>query len=100
VLLCGTVVPPELEPLPERARFRAVHYLALTCRPDVLAARLRARPAWRQWDETRIAEMLEHAAWLERNAASLEPPVALLDTTERSVEETAAAVCRWIATRE
>jgi hypothetical protein len=40
-----TVVPPELEPLPERALFRDVHYLALTCRADVLAARLRARPA-------------------------------------------------------
>ena len=49
VLLCGTVVPPELEPLPERALFREVHYLALTCRADVLAARLRARPAWREW---------------------------------------------------
>jgi len=43
VLLCGTVVPPELEPLPERALFGQVHYLALTCRADVLAARLRAR---------------------------------------------------------
>jgi gluconate kinase len=48
VLLCGTVVPPELEPLPERALFTTVHYLALTCRSDVLAQRLRARPAWRQ----------------------------------------------------
>ncbi|MFN2495828.1 MAG: AAA family ATPase, partial [Pseudonocardiaceae bacterium] len=48
VLLCGTVVPPELEPLPERALFSTVHYLALTCRPDVLARRLRSRPAWRE----------------------------------------------------
>ena len=65
VLLCGTVVPPELEPLPERALFSQVHYLALTCRADILAARLRARPAWREWDEPRIAETLEYAAWLE-----------------------------------
>lgn len=97
VLLCGTVVPPELEPLPERALFSDVHYLALTCRADVLAERLRARPAWRGWDEPRIAEMLDYADWLEREAATLDPPVALLDTTERSVEETAAAVCAWLA---
>jgi len=99
VLLCGTVVPPELEPLPERALFSEVHYLALTCRPDALAARLRARPAWRERDEPRIAEMLEYAGWLEGNAAALDPPVRLLDTTEQSVEETAAAVCEWVLGR-
>jgi hypothetical protein len=99
VLLCGTVVPPELEPLPERALFREIHYLALTCRPDVLAARLRARPAWREWDEPRIAEMLEYGAWLDRTAATLQPAVALLDTTGRSVAETADAVCAWLAAR-
>jgi hypothetical protein len=99
VLLCGTVVPPELEPLPERALFSRVHYLALTCRADILAARLRARPAWREWDEPRIAETLEYAAWLERNAATVDPPVALLDTTERSIDETAAAVQEWLTAR-
>jgi hypothetical protein len=41
--------------------------------------------------------MLEYAAWLERNAATLEPPVALFDTTERSIEDTAAAVCGWLS---
>jgi hypothetical protein len=99
VLLCGTVVPPELEPLPERALFGQVYYLALTCRADVLAARLRARPAWREWDEPRIAETLDYAAWLEDNAATLDPPVELLDTTERSIDETAAAVHEWLSAR-
>ena len=51
---------------------------------------------WREWDEPRIVEMLDYAAWLERNAATLDPPVELLDTTERSIEETAAAVCGWL----
>ncbi|MGQ0716670.1 MAG: AAA family ATPase [Pseudonocardiales bacterium] len=97
VLLCGTVVPPELEPLPERALFSAVHYLALTCRPDVLAQRLRVRPAWREWNEPRIAEMLDYASWLAANAATLSPPVALLDTTDSSVEATAQDVCSWLA---
>ena len=97
VLLCGTVVPPELEPLPERALFSAVHYLALTCRPDVLAHRLRARPAWREWDEPRIAEMLDYASWLATSAATLNPPVTLLDSTDSSVDATAREVCGWLA---
>lgn len=96
VLLCGTVAPPELEPLPERALFSAVHYLALTCRPEVLARRLRARPAWREWDEPRITEMLGYAGWLAANAATLSPPVTLLDTTERTAEATAQDVCGWL----
>lgn len=99
VLLCGTVVPPELEPLPERALFSEVHYLALTCRPDVLAARLRARPAWRGWDEARIAETLDYAQWLTATAATLRPAVSLLDTTDHSVEATAQQICGWLARR-
>lgn len=97
VLLCGNVVPPELEPLPERALFSVVHYLALTCRPDVLAQRLRSRPAWREWDEPRIAETLDYAEWLAAQAGTLSPPVALLDTTDRTVEATAQNVCGWLA---
>jgi hypothetical protein len=43
--------------------------------------------------------MLEYAAWLQRSAATLEPPVELLDNTERSVEETVTAVCGWLTAR-
>ena len=96
VVLCGTVMPPEFEPLPERALFTDVHYLALTCEPDVLAARLRARPAWRGWDEERIRENLEFAAWVVDRAEALEPPLTLLDTTRSDPVDTADAVCGWI----
>ena len=53
----------------------------------------------REWDEPRIVEMLEYAAWLDGSAATLGPPVELLDTTERWIEETADAVCAWLAAR-
>ncbi|TQN33391.1 broad-specificity NMP kinase [Haloactinospora alba] len=96
VVLCGTVVPPELEPLPERALFSDIHYLALTCEPDTLAARLRARPAWRQWDEPRIAEMLDYAAWVSDTAHRMSPPMTLLDTTDGTVADTASRVTAWI----
>ncbi|WP_017626892.1 AAA family ATPase [Nocardiopsis chromatogenes] len=95
-VLFGTVVPPEFEPLPERVLFSRIHYLALTCDPEVLAARLRARPSWREWDEERIAEMLDYARWVEETAAEMDPPVDLLDTTSVPPEKTAEAVRAWV----
>ncbi|WP_199430953.1 AAA family ATPase [Qaidamihabitans albus] len=96
VVLCGTVVPPELEPLPERVFFSAIHYLALVAEPEVLAKRLRARPEWRGWDEPRIEEMLEFNDWLRAAAATLDPPVRLLDTTDAPFEDTVEAACAWV----
>ncbi|PRX45498.1 broad-specificity NMP kinase [Prauserella shujinwangii] len=99
VVLCGTVVPPEFEPLPERVFFSEIHYLALVAEPGVLARRLRARPAWRGWDEPRIAEMLEFNDWLRAEAGRLEPPVRLVDTTTAPLDETVATVCAWVTDR-
>ena len=96
VVLCGTVVPPEFEPLPERVFFTDIHYLALVADPDVLARRLRARPAWRGWDEPRIAEMLEFAEWLRREAATMSPPVELFDTTDVPLVESVDHAERWV----
>jgi hypothetical protein len=95
VVLCGTVVPPEFEPLPERVLFSGIHYLALAAEPEVLAARLRARPAWRGWDEPRIAESLEFNDWLRKHAATLRPPVRLFDTTAAPLEASVDHVVSW-----
>lgn len=97
VVLCGTVAPPEFEALPERAFFSEIHYLALVGSPAALRARLRARPAWREWDEPRIEEMLEFTGWLRKSAPEL--GVHLFDTTEVSVEATADHVEKWIRAR-
>jgi broad-specificity NMP kinase len=96
VVLCGTVVPAEFEPLPERVFFSAIHYLALVADPETLAARLRARPAWRQWDETRIAEMLAFNDWVRADAATMSPPVTLLDTTDAPTEAVVDRVAGWV----
>jgi broad-specificity NMP kinase len=95
VLLCGTVVPPEFEPLPERALFTEIRYLALTCDRDVVAQRLRARPAWRGWSEPRIAETLDFNEWIRAEAATMEPPMRLLDTTRSAVASIAEQVASW-----
>lgn len=96
VVLCGTVVPMEFEGLPERVFFSAIHYLALVADAGALTARLRARPAWREWDEPRIAEMLEFNGWLRKSAATLTPPVRLVDTTDLPIEAAADAAHSWI----
>lgn len=96
VVLCGTVAPPEFEPLPQRPLFSAIHYLSLTCDPEVLAERLRRRPAWREWSEPRIADTLEFNGWLRAEAATMTPPVTLLDTTDASVESIADQVAAWV----
>jgi hypothetical protein len=51
-------VPPEFEDLPERVFFSDIHYLALVGE-QARCGRGCARLAWREWDEPRIAEMLE-----------------------------------------
>ncbi|WP_291409187.1 AAA family ATPase [Actinophytocola sp.] len=96
VVLCGTVAPPQFAPWPERALFAGIHYLALTCAPDVLAERLRSRPAWRSWDEERIAEMLGFNDWVRAEAAHTKPPMTLLDTTGATPADTAARVAIWV----
>ncbi|MEV4311948.1 AAA family ATPase [Actinocrispum sp. NPDC049592] len=98
VVLCGTVVPVQFEECPERALIGDIHYLALTCARDVMRKRLRARPAWREWDEPRITEMLEFNDWVRREAATMKPPMRLLDTTDIPVEDTAREVADWVRT--
>ena len=94
ILLCGTVVPPEFDPLPERALLGEIRYLALVCEPSALRARSAARPAWRGWhDDERVVEMLEFYAWLRANAVSM--GVNTVDTTTATVAETATAVADW-----
>ncbi|WP_326956201.1 nucleoside kinase [Amycolatopsis sp. NBC_01286] len=94
VVLCGTVAPPELEPLPERVFFSEIHYLALVGSAESLRRRLRARPAWREWDEPRIEEMLEFNDWLQKSAPEL--GVEVFDTTDVPPEATADHAEKWI----
>ncbi|WP_046471690.1 AAA family ATPase [Allosalinactinospora lopnorensis] len=96
VVLCGTVVPPEFESLGERSLFSDIHYLALVCEPEVLAARLRARPAWREWSEPRIAETVEFNGWIRASAGDMSPPMSLVDTTHEPVSATVERVCGWL----
>jgi broad-specificity NMP kinase len=96
VVLVGTVVPEQFERRPERVFVEEIHYLALVADADLLRSRLRARPAWRGWDEPRIAETVEFNDWLRAEGPSLDPPVEVVDTTSVALAETARRVVEWV----
>lgn len=81
-----------LEPLPERVFFSDVHYLALVADDETLRRRLRARPAWREWDEPRIAEMLEFNLWIRGQVESI-------DTTDARLDDVVTLVEKWVRAR-
>jgi hypothetical protein len=92
----GFAVPDNIEPLRERAAFSRVHYLALVCDDEVLAARIRARARPRRTDDPHVAEHVQFNRWLRANASKTRPPVELFDTSECSVNATATAVGAWV----
>jgi 2-phosphoglycerate kinase len=98
VILCGAGVPAQFEQCVERRYFSDIHYLALVCDDEVLASRLRNRPAWRGSSAGEYVK--EHVAfnrWLKNNASSTEPPMTLLDTSEITVGESVEGVEKWVS---
>ena len=97
VVLCGVGEPTEFEQCIERRYFSDLHYLALICNDHILASRLRKRPMWSDpSNDERVKEQVVFNRWLTSNAGNTEPPMTLLDTSEITVDETAAKVERWI----
>jgi ribosomal protein S27AE len=90
-ILTGSLTPDQLERLPARKLVGPIHFALLDCPDDVLAARLRARPAWRSSStEAKITEHQRFAAWLR---ARISPS---FDTSAASAAEVAARVAAWI----
>jgi broad-specificity NMP kinase len=98
-VLVGTVLPDQFECLPERRFFSEIQYAALVCSAEVLEKRLRARPAWRGYDRTKIEQMFEFNEWIVENANTTSPALTLLDTTRTSVDETVASIVAWVRSR-
>ena len=98
VVLCGAGIPSQFEACVERRYFSDIHYLALVCEDKVLASRLRDRPAWRGSSKNEyINEHVAFNRWLKKNALNTQPPMALLDTSDISVDESVEGVKEWIS---
>lgn len=97
VALLGSAIPDQFEHCSERRYFTELHYLALVCDDDLLEARLRARPAWRaSASEETLSTMLAFNRWLREHAATTTPPMALLDTSPITVEQSVAETVAWM----
>ena len=91
MVLCTSLMPAAVEPLPARKLLGPIHFCNLDCPDDKLAARLRARPSWRNSgsDEV-IATHQRFAAWLREH---IDPT---WDTSTLTSEEAAARIAAWI----
>jgi len=90
----GFAVPHNVEPLPERAAFDRVDYLALVCDDDALRARIRGREPPRRTDDEHLNEQLDFNRWLRANAST--KSISLIDTTHITIDEAASRVAAWI----
>jgi predicted ABC-type ATPase len=100
VVLFGTAIPEQFEACADRRYFSTLHYLAMVCDDDLIAERLRQRPAWRKSGTTAfIQEMIQFNRWLKAHADATQPPMTLYDTSHRAIAETASNVARWIRER-
>ncbi len=72
--------------------YTKVHNFHLHCSNEVRTKRLIERG----WTTTQIADELYYADYLFAKAASSNPPIPILDTSQLSVMESAAKVSEWI----
>jgi AAA domain-containing protein len=92
----GMGVPENIEPCVERRYFSDIHYLALVCNDEVLAQRLKARPAWRgSGDQASMDTHVQFNRWFKA-AQSGDHPISLFDTTNGPLETTIEQVKTWI----
>lgn len=88
VLVAAGLIPQNLVDSAETRYFSTIHHIALTCTPDEQRRRLAARPAWRGTD------------WQAQNDFNHwflhESGMDLIDTTEKTVAQTAAAIADWV----
>ena len=95
VLVEGSCMPDHYETLGERWYFSKTAYLAVVCSDGELTLRLAARPSWRASRDS-LETMLAWNRQLREQAFDTDPPIQVLDTTDRAVEDCAREVHRWI----
>ena len=89
--LTGSFAPGQLERLPARKLIGPIHFALLDCPDEVLADRLRARPAWRGTSSpAKITENQRFAAWLRTRVTPS------IDTSTASPDEVAGQIAAWV----
>jgi hypothetical protein len=94
----GAGVPENLEGCIERRYFSSIKYLALVCSDEVLSERLWQRPEWRGTRDPRYIEVHQRFnQWFtDYNKTENQPPITIVDTSQKSLGETVKEVEDWI----
>ncbi len=92
-VLCGTMMPRDVEQCEDYSCFSQIYYLNLHCHDRIREERLRAR----KWEESLITEHNTFAAWLLEHADSAyDPPMPTIDTSETETPEIALQIKDWV----
>ena len=93
VVLCGCCDPSQFAGQPEAGFFTGLHYLAVVCRDEILRERMDRRgvssPAAREGNAA-------YNRWFYENHHKTSPAITLLDTSDLSPKQAAAAAGLWI----
>ena len=96
-VLCGCGEPRHFEVCDARKYFSDVHYLAVVCRNDILAHRMRDLRGIT--DENWISSSQVYNQWCWDEGAKTTPPMTLVDNSNITLEETAMQIEKWIMER-
>jgi hypothetical protein len=97
-ILCGTILPHEVNACEHAALFRSIHYLALMCSDEARAERLKQRKGTLACSSEFIEEHHRLSRWfIEHSQTAFHPPLQVVDTTYGSPDDTAEAVAHWVS---
>ncbi|WP_135550679.1 AAA family ATPase [Paenibacillus cymbidii] len=92
-VLCGTMVPENIEAADHKDKFDRILYINLHCDDATREERLTARG----WEKSLIEEYEKFANWLIQNAtAAFNPPMPTINTTNLPPKEVAKQIKDWV----
>lgn len=92
-VICGTMMPWDVEKCADYSFFKHVYYLNLHCDEKTRETRLRER----NWSEEDIQHHKDFAKRLIEIAdEAYHPPMPTVDTTETNVSQVASQIKKWI----
>lgn len=99
IVLFGTDVgqPGIVEETVEQRYFSSIHYLALTCDPEIQEERLHERSNWLDATDrwTMVDEQIALNRWYNERGDDPSSQIETLDVTDRTVEQLVARVAAW-----
>lgn len=92
-IICGTMMPWDIEKCADFSSFKHVYYLNLHCDEDTREKRLRQR----NWSEEEIQNHKSFAQRLLEIADEVyNPPMPTIDTTDTDVTDVASQIKHWV----